>query len=218
MSRIRTRLLESLPLLLLAMVCAALLALAHGWSAPRIAVKREQLHLQVLADILPTGVDVASLGRGRLFSAPALLGSDEPVRVHRLQGGGRWLGALIEIRSHDGYRGDILLGVVIDEYGRVIGVRALAQHETRGLGDGIDYRISPWMDQFRGRGPAPGTDWRLRRAGGAIDQLSGATVTSRAVLRAVYACVRLFHEYRDLFRDWPQPGCPQLNGARSVCP
>ena len=218
MNGIGTRLAESLPLLLVVVVCAVLLHLAADWSAPRITEKRTQLRLQPLADILPGGVDSDSLGRGRLLRAPELLGSEAPVRVHRLQAGGRWSGVLIEISSHDGYRGNILLGVVIDRAGQVIGARALEQHETRGLGDGIDYRVSPWMDQFRGRGLEPATAWGLRRDGGAIDQLSGATVTSRAVVKAVHASVLLFHKYRDLFRDWPQPDCPLLSRAQSACP
>ena len=218
MSLSATRLWELLPLLLLAIACALLLTLVSGWAGPYIEQNRQQLRLQPLAGILPAGLDVAALGRGRLLSAPELLGSEEPVRVYRLQDDGRWQGSLIEIVSHNGYRGDILMGVVIDADGRLIGVRALVQHETRGLGDGIDYRVSPWLEQFHGRGLEPEQDWRLRAAGGTIDQLSGATVTSRAVLRAVHSSMQLFAAYRDLLQAWPQPDCAILSRAQSACP
>ncbi len=217
MNGILSRMWESLPLLILALASALILVLADRWSAPRIGVQREHLLLQPVADLLPGGLVTDDLGPGRCLLARRVLGSDEPVRIHRLQQGSRWQGVLIEILSHDGYRGDILLGVVIDADGRLLGVRALVQQETRGLGDGVDYHVSSWMDQFSGRTLTPVTAWRLRGEGGAIDQLSGATVTSRAVVRAVYAALRLFHEYRDLFEAWPRPDCPKLSRDPAVC-
>jgi len=217
MRRPLQRLKAVLPLLVLAVVCVVLLSRVAGWSAPRIEQQQERLRLEVLAGILPAGLDATALGKGRLLSAAEILGTDSAVRVYRLQRDRRWLGVLIEILSHDGYQGDIRLGVVIGADGILLGVRALQQHETRDLGNAIDYRVSPWMDQFRGRGREPEAAWRLREYGGNFDQISGATVTSRAVLRAVYRCVRLFHEYHDLFASWPQPDCAILSRGRSAC-
>ena len=67
------------------------------------------------------------------------------------------------------------------------------------LGDGIDRRKSDWIDAFAGRSlgdPAP-EGWRVRKDGGEFDQFTGATVTPRAVVRAVHNVLVYFDAHRD---------------------
>jgi electron transport complex protein RnfG len=65
-------------------------------------------------------------------------------------------------------------------------VRAIRHKETPGLGDFIDTSKSRWIEVFSGRGPnTDGADLALRKDGGAIDHVTGATITSRAVTNAV---------------------------------
>ena len=87
----------------------------------------------------------------------------------------------------DGYNGRIhlLVGVYVD--GRIAGVRVVKHAETPGLGDAIEVRKSSWILGFDGKSldrPEP-TRWAVRRDGGEFDQLTGATITRRAVVAAV---------------------------------
>ena len=86
---------------------------------------------------------------------------------------------VLAVTTPDGYVAPIELLVGIDRDGEITGVRAASHRETPGLGDAIDADRSPWILGFNGLSllnPAP-SGWSLRRDGGAIDQIIGATVT-----------------------------------------
>jgi len=78
-------------------------------------------------------------------------------------------------------------------------VRVLAHRETPGLGDVIEADRSDWIRGFAGRalGDPPLSAWALRRDGGAFDQFTGATITPRAVVRAVRDWLRYFEIHRE---------------------
>ena len=84
-----------------------------------------------------------------------------------------------------GYNGEIHLLVAYDLSARVLAVQVTEHRETPGLGDAID---SAWIDTFRGR-QADGTDWGLAPEGD-FDAITGATITSRAIITAVAEVVQ----------------------------
>ena len=96
-------------------------------------------------------------------------------------------GAVIETMAPDGYSGAIQLLVGVDFAGTVLGVRVTEHHETPGLGDKIELRISDWITHFAGKTIAGESDatWAVKKDGGQFDQFTGATITPRAVVNAV---------------------------------
>ena len=84
-----------------------------------------------------------------------------------------------------GYGGaiDILLGIESD--GRLRGIRIISQQETPGLGAKIIE--SQFLDQFAGLSV---NEIALSRDGGSVDAITGATISSRAVVEAVEETVR----------------------------
>lgn len=72
--------------------------------------------------------------------------------------------------------------------GRLLGVRVLSHSETPGLGDKIEIAKDDWVEGFAGRSLAdPGPEgWKVRKDGGVFDQVSGATITPRAVVGTVH--------------------------------
>ena len=100
--------------------------------------------------------------------------------------------------AEDGYNGPIHLLVGVSFDGRLTGVRILEHKETPGLGDGIERAKSDWVLQFNGRTlENPSTDrWFIRADGGEFDQLTGATVTPRAVVKAVKNTLTFVDENR----------------------
>lgn len=134
---------------------------------------------------------------------PDLLGTTAAVPVYRVRRDGRTVAVVIEPVAPDGYAGSIVLRVAVRADGRVLGVRALRHRETPGLGDAIDERKSGWIMRFAGRSlgdPAP-ERWKVRRDGGDFDEFTGATVTPRAVVRAVASCLEYFRQHRDALLD-----------------
>ena len=89
-----------------------------------------------------------------------------------------------ETTAPDGYSGDIRLLVGLDPKGEVLGVRVIEHHETPGLGDKIELRISNWILNFTHQSINEYNlnKWAVKKDGGKFDQFSGATITPRAVV------------------------------------
>jgi electron transport complex protein RnfE len=75
--------------------------------------------------------------------------------------------------------------------------RPQAQRNPR-LGDKIDLAKSPWILSFNGLSlaNAAGGKWAVKKDGGVFDQLAGATITPRAVVKAVKDGLDFFAAHR----------------------
>ncbi|XBC44474.1 MAG: electron transport complex subunit RsxG [Buchnera aphidicola (Schlechtendalia peitan)] len=93
----------------------------------------------------------------------------------------------------DGYSGNINMIISLDLHGKILGVRVLDHHETPGLGDKIDIRISDWITKFSGIVVEGLKDskFSLKKYGGNIDQFTGATITPLSVINAIKRVVVL---------------------------
>lgn len=89
-------------------------------------------------------------------------------------------------RSVRGYAGPIQLLIGVDAKHRLTGVRAISHRETAGIGDAIETRKSLWIHSFDRLRLA---DIALTADGGSIDAITGASVTSRAVINGVHDAV-----------------------------
>jgi len=83
----------------------------------------------------------------------------------------------------DGYAGSIriLMGVRIS--GEIVAIRITNHQETPGLGDGIVKDIA-WLNKFIDK-TLGNSKWKVKKDGGDFDQFTGATITPRAVVKAV---------------------------------
>lgn len=108
-------------------------------------------------------------------------------------------GIAIETIAPDGYNGKIKIIVGIDYSGTVTGTRVLSHKETPGLGDKVDTRISNWIDSFKGKMVTDENldSWKVKKDGGQFDQFTGATITPRAVVKAVKNSLIFYNENRD---------------------
>ena len=78
--------------------------------------------------------------------------------------------------------------------GTVVGIEILTHAETPGLGDKIE--LASFKDQFQTR-TLENIDWRVKKDGGEFDQITGATISPRAVVKAVNAGLTYFSEHRN---------------------
>lgn len=108
------------------------------------------------------------------------------VKVFRARLGGEAKGAVFEVSSR-GYAGDVVALMGVDSAGAVLGVRVMKHQETPGLGDKIDIAKNKWILDFDGKslGNPPLEKWAVKKDGGVFDQFAGATITPRAVVKAV---------------------------------
>ncbi len=128
-----------------------------------------------------------------------LLGSKDAVNIYRVRKSGKPVGVIINSVAPDGYNGNIHLLVAIYYNGTLAGVRVVQHLETPGLGDAIDEQRSDWITRFSGKSlnNPDKKGWAVKRDGGQFDQFTGATITPRAVVKAVYNTLRYYQQYRD---------------------
>jgi electron transport complex protein RnfG len=112
---------------------------------------------------------------------------------------------VLRFRAVNGYSGDIVLLAGINRDGSLRGVRVVSHRETPGLGDAIELEKSDWIRQFTGRSlTAPPIErWAVQRDGGDFDQISGATITPRAIVAAVRDALLYFEANRDFLLEAP---------------
>ena len=107
-------------------------------------------------------------------------------------------GIAFQVIAPDGYSGNIHLVIGIDIDGTVTGVRVTSHRETPGLGDYIERAKSSWIEQFVGKSLTnpEAKHWRVAKDGGQFDARAGATITPRAVVKAVRAALDYFARHR----------------------
>ena len=197
----RQILLSGLFLWLFAVVGTALVALTDYISGDAIAANERQVLLRNLHALLPRDEldnDIAT-DTIRLPPSP-LLGTGEETVAYRARLDGEPVAVIFNSIAPDGYNGRIylLVGVYVD--GSIAGVRVVKHSDTPGLGDGIEIKKSPWITSFDGKSlndPKP-SGWAVRRDGGEFDQLTGATITPRAVVAAVRNTLLYYRQNADM--------------------
>ncbi len=80
----------------------------------------------------------------------------------------------------------------------IAGVRVVKHNETPGLGDAMETKRSDWIFAFDGKSltQPEAKDWQVKRDGGVFDQFTGATITPRAVVKAVKQCLIYFDRHK----------------------
>lgn len=172
----------------IAAICTALVAATFLLTEERIVANEQAWLERSLAPVLSglvydTGVTDAPL----IIPAPHQLPGNDDAIVYRVYAAGVPVAALFVVSARDGYSGPIRLLIGVDAEAVVTGVHVLQHRETPGLGDGIETGKSDWIRQFDGRSltnPLP-DGWEIRRDGGVFDQLTGASITPRAIVNAV---------------------------------
>lgn len=191
-------------LILVGVVAAAAALLVNGsymLSRDRILANERERLLENLYSVLDPDLRDRDLAPTRItVTDRALLGTAEPVDVFVVADERGDPAAVIFVPlAPEGYNAPIRLLVGLTPDGELTGVRVLDHRETPGLGDAIERRKSDWILQFDGKqlGDPPYERWAVDKDGGAFDALTGATVTPRAVVRAVRDTLVYFERHRE---------------------
>ncbi|HKJ70289.1 MAG TPA: electron transport complex subunit RsxG [Gammaproteobacteria bacterium] len=182
-------------LALIAVVGAGLLAGTKEMTDPVIRANLEADRLKQMHELIPHHRYDNKLLRDTIQVRDAAhLGTSKPVTVFRARHNGKPVAVAFRAVAPDGYNGRIDLLVAVWRDGTLAGVRVINHAETPGLGDRIETSKSDWILQFRGHamGDPPEEDWKVAKDGGAFDQMTGATITSRAVVKAVRRAMKFF--------------------------
>jgi electron transport complex protein RnfG len=168
------------------LLALGLTAAVHSCAQARIEENRRLALLKTLETLLPPQSFDNDILTDYLDAQDDALGP-RPIPVYRARKAGEPVALVLAPVAPDGYNGEIRLLAAILANGTLAGARVLSHRETPGLGDFIDARKSGWIRGFDGLSLArpPISQWKVKRDGGVFDQFAGATVTPRAVVKAV---------------------------------
>ncbi|UCF29793.1 MAG: RnfABCDGE type electron transport complex subunit G [bacterium] len=118
----------------------------------------------------------------------------EALRIFRSPSDDGIAGVAFEVIAPDGYSGNIYIMMGVFPDGTLGGIEILSHAETPGLGSLITEE--EWKSIFKGRSLA-NTNFKVKKDGGDIDQITGATISPRAIAGAVEKGLRWFEANRD---------------------
>ena len=207
----------TLSLGLIAGCSAALMARVYVFTQGPIAARALKNTNKALQQLLPE-FDNQPTEETLTLNSP----ENTPVTFYLARKGDELVGTAAEIVTGKGFSGDITVMAGLDCKGRITTVLVTRHSETPGLGSVVAERKrkktilnlfdepeeglppNPVLDQLNGlSGMAvdattgatwthPEGEWKLRKDGGDLDAVTGATITSRAVVDAVHQIAAAF--------------------------
>lgn len=168
-------------------ISGALLAFVYGATAERIEAVSQMRTAAAAAEVLPAHDRIADAIEVQHNNMMFLF---RP--AYREDGSA--VGYAVQFATSAGYGGEIRMMLGIDTEGTTTGLAILSGHkETPGLGAKITE--SSFLQAFRDK-PLTTTNWRVSKDGGEIDEITAATISSRAVAEAVQQAAAAFDANR----------------------
>lgn len=189
---------------LFAIITGGTIAVTQAFTDERIQEQAARAEARALFEIIPRNAHDNDLLKDTVeLPASDRLATQGPLTVWVARHNGHPTGMIMPVVAPDGYSGNIRLLVGIDMRGTILGVRVTSHKETPGLGDRIETKKSDWIKSFEGRslGQPPHREWNVKKNGGEFDQFTGATITPRAVVKAVQKALIYFRKHRQTIHD-----------------
>lgn len=175
---------NGLTLACFAIITTGITAAVNLITKPTVTYQMALQQKNLLDQVLPPSLYNNPLQQSCYLLRDTVLGDDKWHRVYLARFDDKPVAAVVETTAPDGYSGAIKMLVAADFKGKVLGVRVIEHHETPGLGDKIELRISKWILRFSGMRVKNEDDaaFAVKKDGGEFDQFTGATITPRAVV------------------------------------
>lgn len=135
----------------------------------------------------------------------SLLSTKEESLAYRARKNNKNIAVVFSSIAANGYNGSIYLLVGINADGELAGVRVVKHRETPGLGDPVSITHSNWILGFDNKSLSNPDEkgWKVKRDGGEFDQFTGATITPRAVVKAVHNALLYFDQNQNMLFSIP---------------
>jgi electron transport complex protein RnfG len=198
-SMAKASLYTALNLLFFAVIGTALLAITYQLTHEPIARSEEKEKLNLVTQIATAETYDNDIIKDTVeLPDDKLLGNDDTTIAYLGRLKGQPSIAVMQVVAPDGYSGKIRLIISIRSdgqgNGKIGGVRVISHKETPGLGDYIEIARNKWITGFNGTSldNLKDSDWKVKKDGGQFDYMAGATITPRAVVKAVHKALQYF--------------------------
>lgn len=203
-------------------IFTALMAGTYKATEPLVAASALEEKLRLIGEVLPSALYDNDLMKDAISLSPQpALGLDFDTLVWRARKAGAPVALVMEAAARDGYSGRIAMILAVSADGHLLALRVTSHKETPGLGDYIDpkkdrNKARPWITQFNDLGfeGVPREKWRVKKDGGHFDQMSGATISARAVTNASGRALAWATENREKLFALPANGRFEQQGGK----
>ncbi len=198
-------------LAIFAIVCTAIVGITFEFTKNRIKKQEQAQLLSTLKSIVPATIHNNDMSEHCVGITDEQLGSNTPQIAYLATLNGQAAGAAITSVAPDGYNGNIFIISAFTVDGTITGVRVLKHKETPGLGDKVELRKSDWVKSFDSKtfDDMNESRWAVKKDGGQFDQFTGATITPRAVVKAVRQAALFFN--KNMSSLFEQPNMCETN-------
>ena len=180
------------------LTCAAListsaLSVLQSLTKDRIETQRQAAIEAALSQVIPGIKFDNQLQKSQhILAAGGFFQTQAPLYFYPVQQSNHTIAIIFDVVAPDGYNGDIRVLLGVHKDGRLLGSRVTHHLETPGLGDAIEHEKSNWMKQFDEQNlvRTPSNQWYVSRQGGDFDSITGATVTSSAIISLIERTLR----------------------------
>lgn len=178
-------------LAIFAIACTAIVGLVNELTKDKIEAQAQLQLLNTLHSIIEPNRYNNNMTQDCVSVSSPLLGGSQKHQViqtaYIARKDDNAIAVAITSTAPDGYNGNIEIMVAINMDNSISGVRVLKHQETPGLGDKVELRKSDWITSFNSKKLLTDDDsrWAVAKDGGMFDQFTGATITPRAVVKAV---------------------------------
>ena len=174
-------------IVVLTIICAAAAALLQAvaaYTAPIIAQEEKKFELRSVSKAIQEPSQNPCTDRNPAYDNSPDEDSVcvDGVKVYRGRKGDQFSGFAFESVGLNSYSGEINVLVALSPDGSLLGTEILKHAETPGLGSKIE--DCSWRKQFLNR-KSEGFGWAVIKDGGEVDQISGATISSRSMIDAI---------------------------------
>ena len=192
---------SAIGLAIFAFFTAGIISVTHFVTKETITINEKAFEARQLLSILPAGFEA-----NQLLDSAMPVQSISPIQLELLNipasemfyratnSQGQLQAIILPVIAPEGYTEAIRLIVGISPSGEIIGVRVTKHKETPGLGDQVEISKSEWVLNFNTKSLNNPTldDWKVKKDGGEFDQMTGATITPRAIVKAVSQSLLFF--------------------------
>jgi len=163
-------------LVVVAIISSSVLGYVYEVTKGPIAEAQKQKKIRAIKEV------VAEFDNSPVDDMYKIPSATDSLEVYPAKKGDANVGSAIRTFSSKGYGGDVWLMVGFLPDGTINKISVLEHKETPGLGSKMNE--DKFKNQFFGKSPA-NFKLKVKKDGGDVDALSGATITSRAFSQAV---------------------------------
>lgn len=171
-------------------LCVFLILNARARTAEQIALNEEARVNRATAVLLPVDGDEPLSLDCRLISDPRI---GQNMRFVRATQNGESKGYILTYSTSRGYSNPLILVAGFTPDLKIHRVDIAKSNETPGLGDKVDHEHGNYLDALAGLG-LDDANFEVKKFGGDFDYITGATVTSRAVILATRDALEVLNE------------------------